>query len=82
VLPSRLRHRVNTLRRATVRVGGPEPAVSPDTLMAIADACRRLEQLRFDYTSPRGGTTVRSVEPLAEAFRAQAARCLHAVRAT
>ncbi|MBE1560197.1 helix-turn-helix transcriptional regulator [Nonomuraea africana] len=64
VLPSRLRHRVNTLNLATVRVGGaPGPAVNADTLMAIADACRRHERLRFDYTSPRGGGTTRSVEP-------------------
>lgn len=63
VLPSRLRHRVNTLHTVTVRVGGTGPAVSPDTLMAIADACRRHERLRLDYTSPRGGATVRSVEP-------------------
>lgn len=64
VLPSRLRHRVNTLNTATVRVhGGTGPAVNPDTLMAIADACRRHERLRFDYTSPRGGDTTRTVEP-------------------
>ncbi|MEU4835186.1 WYL domain-containing protein [Streptosporangium sp. NPDC023615] len=54
VLPSRLRHRVNTLQTATVRVGAGGPAVSPDTLMAIADACRRRERLRFDYAAPRG----------------------------
>nr|BFE87195.1 hypothetical protein GCM10020093_097960 [Planobispora longispora] len=63
VLPSRLRHRVNTLNTVTVRVGGTGPAVSPDALMVIAEACRRRERLRFDYTSPRGGDTVRSVEP-------------------
>ncbi|WP_020669526.1 helix-turn-helix transcriptional regulator [Amycolatopsis nigrescens] len=64
VLPSRLRHRVNTLRAATVRAGAaPGPQVSADTLMTIADACRRRERLRFDYTSPRGGDTVRSAEP-------------------
>lgn len=63
VLPSRLRYRVNTLHTVTVRVGGTGPAVSPDTLMAIADACRRHERLRFGYTSPRGGPTARSVEP-------------------
>ncbi|MGN9844427.1 helix-turn-helix transcriptional regulator [Nonomuraea sp. H19] len=64
VLPSRLRYRVNTLHTATVRAGAaPGPQVSADTLMAIADACRRREMLRFDYTSPRGGDTVRSVEP-------------------
>ncbi|GAA3975257.1 WYL domain-containing protein [Actinomadura viridis] len=63
VLPPRLRHRVNTLHTATVRVGGTGPAVSPDTLMAIADACRRHERLRFTYTSPRGGETARCAEP-------------------
>ncbi|GAA3067195.1 helix-turn-helix transcriptional regulator [Streptosporangium carneum] len=63
VLPSRLRHRVNTLHTVTVRVGAAGPEVSPDTLMAIADACRRRERLRFDYAGPRGGDTVRSVEP-------------------
>jgi predicted DNA-binding transcriptional regulator YafY len=63
VLPSRLRHRVNTLNTATVRVGGTGPAVDPDTLMTIADACRRHERLRFDYTSPRGGGTTRTAEP-------------------
>ncbi|GIH25046.1 DNA-binding transcriptional regulator [Acrocarpospora phusangensis] len=63
VLPSRLRHRVNTLHTATVRVGAPGPAVNPDTLMTIADACRRHEGLRFDYTDLRGGATTRSAEP-------------------
>ncbi|MQA08864.1 MAG: WYL domain-containing protein [Pseudonocardiaceae bacterium] len=63
VLPSRLRHRVTTLHATTVRVGGSGPRIDPDILMAIADACRRHEGLRFDYTSPRGGETTRSVEP-------------------
>lgn len=31
--------------------------------MAVAEACRRRERLRFDYTSPRNGTGVRSAEP-------------------
>ncbi|QLE70341.1 WYL domain-containing protein [Streptomyces rectiverticillatus] len=64
VLPSRLRHRVNTLQTATVRAGEvPAPKVSADTLMVIAEACRRRERLRFDYTSPRRGHSIRSVEP-------------------
>ncbi|MFF6782058.1 WYL domain-containing protein [Streptomyces sp. NPDC012510] len=73
VLPSRLRHRVTTLHTATVRAGAaPAPKVSPDTPMTIAEACRRREQLRFDYTTPHpttphttpsGVSTVRSVEP-------------------
>ena len=64
VLPSRLRYRVNTLHNATVRAGvTPGPRVSADTLMVVAEACRRRERLRFDYRSPRGGDTVRAVEP-------------------
>ena len=63
VLPSRLRHRVATLQKATVWVGGTGPPVSPDILMTIADACRRHERLSFGYASPRGGDTIRSVEP-------------------
>ncbi|SDZ08317.1 HTH domain-containing protein [Amycolatopsis xylanica] len=63
VLPPRLRHRVNTLQTATVRIGASGPPVDPDTLMAIADACRRRERLRFDYTSPRTGVSVRTTEP-------------------
>ncbi|AXB48385.1 helix-turn-helix transcriptional regulator [Amycolatopsis albispora] len=64
VLPSRLRHRVNTLQTATVRAGvAPGPEVSADALMTIADACRRHERLRFDYTSARGGASRRTAEP-------------------
>ncbi|GAB2874557.1 WYL domain-containing protein [Streptomyces deserti] len=64
VLPSRLRYRVNTLHRATVRAGtAPAPRVAADTLMAIAEACRRCERLRFEYTSARHRSGVREVEP-------------------
>ncbi|MEI5524139.1 WYL domain-containing protein [Streptomyces brasiliscabiei] len=77
VLPSRLRHRVTTLRTATVRAGAaPAPRVSPDTLLTVAEACRRHERLRFDYAgahlttsdSPAAPAThpappVRTVEP-------------------
>ncbi|WP_328411785.1 helix-turn-helix transcriptional regulator [Nocardia sp. NBC_00403] len=63
VLPPRLRHRVRTLRGATVRVGVPGAAVEPDTLMAIAEACQRQERLRFDYRTHSGSVSVRSVEP-------------------
>ncbi|GAA1462892.1 WYL domain-containing protein [Nocardiopsis exhalans] len=64
VLPARLRQRVNTLHGATVRAGAePGPTVSADVLMALAQACRRRERLRFDYTSPHGGDSVRDVEP-------------------
>ncbi|WP_461066402.1 helix-turn-helix transcriptional regulator [Streptomyces pseudoechinosporeus] len=64
VLPARLRYRVNTLHAATVRAGeAPAPKVSPDVLMAVAEACRRHEWLRFDYTDARGKGGIRSVEP-------------------
>ncbi|WP_063045576.1 helix-turn-helix transcriptional regulator [Nocardia pseudovaccinii] len=63
VLPPRLRHRVRTLRGATVRVGTPDATVEPDTLMAVAEACQRHERLRFDYRAHSGATTRRAVEP-------------------
>ncbi|MGY2067061.1 helix-turn-helix transcriptional regulator [Blastococcus sp. SYSU DS0619] len=64
VLPARLRHRVRSLQEATVRAGtAPGPQVPAETLVAIADACRRHERLRFDYRSPRSGQSVRTVEP-------------------
>jgi predicted DNA-binding transcriptional regulator YafY len=65
VLPSRLRYRVDTLHRATVRVGGDQAGdtVDPATLMTVAEACRRHERLRFDYTRHDGTATLRDVEP-------------------
>lgn len=63
VLPSRLRYRVHTLQHATVRVATPGPAIDPDVLMAISDACRRRERLRFDYTNHGGSRSIRDVEP-------------------
>jgi predicted DNA-binding transcriptional regulator YafY len=64
VLPARLRHRVRSLQEATVRAGtAPGPQVTAETLVAIADAIRRHECLRFDYSSPRTGQTTRTVEP-------------------
>lgn len=64
VLPSRLRYRANTLTGATVHAGNPvEPLVPVDTLLAVADACRRRQRLRFDYSSPRSGPSRRDTEP-------------------
>lgn len=64
VLPSRLRQRVHTLHGATVRAGvEPGPTVSADTLMAVAEACRRREVLRVDYTGAHGDTSDRRMEP-------------------
>jgi predicted DNA-binding transcriptional regulator YafY len=63
VLPSRLRHHVTTLNRATVRAERPGPTVDPDVLVTISDACHRRERLRFDYTSHHGTRSLRQVEP-------------------
>jgi predicted DNA-binding transcriptional regulator YafY len=63
VLPSRLRHRVNTLQQATVRVGADGPRIDPDVLLTISEASGRRERLRFDYTSHHGTEALRDVEP-------------------
>lgn len=62
VLPSRLRHRVDALRIATVDVPGT-PEVDPEVLTAVAVAGRDHERLRFDYRDHHGGTAVRDAEP-------------------
>ncbi|WP_436849962.1 helix-turn-helix transcriptional regulator [Streptomyces althioticus] len=63
VLPSRLRHRVNTLDAALVTVPVPGPTVDPSTLGTIASAVRDHHRLRFDYVSHDGERSVRDVEP-------------------
>jgi predicted DNA-binding transcriptional regulator YafY len=63
VLPSRLRHQVNTLSAALVTMPMPGRKVDPSTLSAIASAVRDRERLRFDYESYDGARTVRDVEP-------------------
>jgi predicted DNA-binding transcriptional regulator YafY len=62
-LPSRLRHRLDALRQATVSAAGGGPTVDADVLTAVAGACRDHEVLRFDYRGRDGGAAVRSVEP-------------------
>jgi predicted DNA-binding transcriptional regulator YafY len=64
VLPSHLRRRVNALQTATVTLatsGGP--TVDPETLTAIAGACRDRERLRFAYRGRDATETSRIVEP-------------------
>ncbi|WP_353510738.1 WYL domain-containing protein [Intrasporangium sp.] len=66
LLPARLRRRVASLTAATVTVppiAAPTPSVDPDTLLAIANACRDHERLRFDYASHGGTESRRVVEP-------------------
>lgn len=63
VLPSRLRHRVETLQSVTVTMPSGGPAVDASVLTAVAATCRAHEQLRFDYASHSGTASVRRVEP-------------------
>lgn len=65
VLPSRLRHRVDTLHTAiaTTTRHHHQQQVGADTLVALADTCRRAECVRFDYHDHHGTETTRLVEP-------------------
>ncbi len=63
VLPTRLRHRVNTLAAVTVPMPGSGPTVAADTLSAIAAACRDHQRLRFDYRNHEGAGSIRVTEP-------------------
>jgi predicted DNA-binding transcriptional regulator YafY len=63
MLPSRLRHRIDAVRAATVSVPGAGPSVDPAVLSAIAGAIRASERLRFDYVDHDGRQTVRASEP-------------------
>jgi predicted DNA-binding transcriptional regulator YafY len=64
LLPSRLRHRVDTLHTAVAvtTVHRPEQ-IGVDLLVALAEACRRAERIRFGYRDHHGAETTRSVEP-------------------
>jgi predicted DNA-binding transcriptional regulator YafY len=62
-MPSRLRHRADVLRSATVTAPAGGPTVDAATLTTIADAARRHEQLRFDYLDREGELTRRQAEP-------------------
>jgi predicted DNA-binding transcriptional regulator YafY len=63
MLPSRLRHRIDAMRAATVSVPGAGPTVDPAVLSAIAGAIRASERLRFDYADHDGRQTRRTAEP-------------------
>ncbi|MEN3540247.1 WYL domain-containing protein [Microbispora sp. ZYX-F-249] len=63
MLPSRLRHRIEAVRAATVAVPGHGPTVDPETLTSIAAAIRDHETLRFDYLDHRGHEGRRTAEP-------------------
>jgi biotin operon repressor BirA-like protein len=63
LIPSRLRHRIDAMRAATVSVPGAGPTVDPAVLSTIAGAIRASERLRFDYVDHDGKQTIRTVEP-------------------
>jgi predicted DNA-binding transcriptional regulator YafY len=69
VMPSALRERVETLGEVTVRLGrsGPDGAAGGGTdvgvLMVLAQAARRGDRLRFDYTTGDDRVARRHVEP-------------------
>jgi predicted DNA-binding transcriptional regulator YafY len=63
ILPSRLRHRVSTLRSYAIPMSSPGSPVDADVLTTIAAACRDCEGLRFDYRAHSGAASRRSVEP-------------------
>jgi predicted DNA-binding transcriptional regulator YafY len=63
LLPARVRRRVTALGAATVPFPGSGPTADPETLAAIAAACRDLERLRFGYRSRDGESSRRLVEP-------------------
>ncbi|ONI90329.1 DNA-binding transcriptional regulator [Actinosynnema sp. ALI-1.44] len=63
MLPSRLRHRVDAIRVATVAVPGRGPTLDAATLSTLSAVIRDHERLRFDYQGHDGMATVRTVEP-------------------
>jgi biotin operon repressor len=74
VMPSRLRHRVDGLRFTTLAVSPhADPAVPAAVLVAVSDAVRAREVLRFDYAgvggAPHADSTRRRVEPHHVVFR-------------
>ncbi len=63
VLPSHLRHRLQTLQAATVPLPAVGDRVDAAVITALAAACRRHERLRFDYRGHDGTPSFRVVEP-------------------
>ena len=65
VMPPRLRRRVDALVVMTVPAqwGSRATAVDAGELTSIAQACRDVERLEFDYTARDGAHSTRHVEP-------------------
>ncbi|MFW0792788.1 WYL domain-containing protein [Gordonia sp. CPCC 205515] len=62
VMPSRLRHRLDSLSTDAVP-REQRTSVSAEVLAEIATACHRTERLRFDYRKSNGEESRREVEP-------------------
>lgn len=65
VMPAGLRRQVDALRAVTVPPAwtAPGPALAPDVLITIAQACRDTERLEFGYVTRDGRAADRGVEP-------------------
>lgn len=66
VLPKRLAEQIGSLQASIVGLsprGGAGVGVEPESLVNLAQACRRQERLRFGYVDGEGNTTDRHVEP-------------------
>jgi predicted DNA-binding transcriptional regulator YafY len=66
VLPLKLRDRISDLHGSTVSISRsvmPGTPLEPEVLILIAQGCRRLERMRFNYTDSQGTQTERHVEP-------------------
>jgi predicted DNA-binding transcriptional regulator YafY len=63
LLPERARRRVHALGAATVPYPASGPMADPETLLAIATACRDHERLSFAYRSHADAHSRRLVEP-------------------
>ncbi len=63
MLPPKARSRVSAIEAATVPFGTSPDPVEPDVLLAVAQACRAAERLRFRYVRRDEVSTRRHVEP-------------------
>lgn len=63
VMPSRLRHRLDTLQVDVVPHAPAASAVDASVLADVAAVCHNHERLRFDYRRHDGGESRREVEP-------------------
>jgi predicted DNA-binding transcriptional regulator YafY len=63
LLPERVRRRIRAVDAAVVSYPVSGPAVDPETLLALATACRDSERVRFEYRSHSDERSRRLVEP-------------------